>query len=217
LNSYRIFETEGFLSNLDRYDKYDRGKSRVYLGEYAAHEPDRRSTLRSALAEAAYMTHLERNGDVVRLSSYAPLLAKRGHTQWNPDLIYFSNTEITPTINYYVQQLFGANSGDEYLEAVAPDEKDLATSCVRGSKSGDVILKIVNVGNEATPLTIELAGGESLGDEADCSILSGDPLAVNKFGTKEPLAPRTKTIAAGKTIEFTAEPHSLSVVRLRQR
>jgi alpha-L-arabinofuranosidase len=206
-----------FLSNLERYDNYDRGKSHVYLGEYAAHEPDRRSTLRSALAEAAYMTHLERNGDVVRLSSYAPLLAKRGHTQWNPDLIYFSNTEITPTINYYVQQLFGANSGDEYLDAEVSEDTGLAISCVRDSKSSEVILKIVNVGNQAKPLTIELAGGETLGDEADCSILSGDPLAVNKFGTKEPLAPKTKTIAAGKTIEFTAEPHSLSVVRLRQR
>jgi alpha-L-arabinofuranosidase len=206
-----------FLSNLQRYDKYDRGKSHVYLGEYAAHEPDRRSTLRSALAEAAYMTQLERNGDVVRLSSYAPLLAKRGHTQWNPDLIYFSNTEITPTINYYVQQLFGANSGDEYLDADVSGDTGLATSCVRNTKSGDVILKIVNVGPEAKPLKIELAGADSVVDEADVTILSGNPLAVNSFGTDTPLAPKTTKIAAGETIEFEAEPHSLSVIRLRPR
>jgi alpha-L-arabinofuranosidase len=206
-----------FLSNLRRYDAYDRGKSHVYLGEYAAHEPDRRSTLRSALAEAAYMTQLERNGDVVRLASYAPLLAKQGHTQWNPDLIYFSNTEITPTINYYVQQMFGANSGDELLVTTADEVSGLATSSVRDSKTGDVILKLVNVGEEAKPLRIELAGGDSLSDEAECTILAGDPLAVNEFGTREPLLPEASRISAGETIEFEAPPHSFSVLRIKSR
>ncbi|RYX82658.1 DUF1080 domain-containing protein [bacterium] len=102
---------EWFLSNLNRYDSYDRKKSKVYLGEYAS----RGNTLFNALSEAAYMAALERNGDVVHLSSYAPLLAKSGHTQWNPDLIYFNNTTVAPTVNYYVQQLYGQNSGDTYL------------------------------------------------------------------------------------------------------
>ncbi|BCM92555.1 extracellular exo-alpha-L-arabinofuranosidase [Abditibacteriota bacterium] len=102
---------EWFLANLDRYDTYDRKKSKVYLGEYAS----RGNTLFNALSEAAYMTSLERNGDVVHLSSYAPLLGKVGHTQWNPNLIYFNNTRVTPTVNYYVQQLYGQNPGDSYL------------------------------------------------------------------------------------------------------
>ena len=102
---------EWFLSNLNRYDAYDRTKAKVYLGEYAS----RGNTLYNALAEAAYMAGLERNGDIVHLSSYAPLIAKRGHTQWNPDLIYFDNTTVAPTVNYYVQQLFGHHTGDTYL------------------------------------------------------------------------------------------------------
>jgi hypothetical protein len=73
-------------------------------GEYAAHDRGRQATLRSALAEAAYLTHLERNADVVRLASFAPLLARRGHIQWHPDLIYFDKTAVYPTVNYYVQQ-----------------------------------------------------------------------------------------------------------------
>lgn len=104
-----------FWNNLHRYDSYDRTKSKVYLGEYAAHDERRRTTLRSALAEAAFLTGLERNADVVPFASYAPLLGKRGFTQWNPNLIYFSNTEVAPTINYHVQQLFSQHGGDVYL------------------------------------------------------------------------------------------------------
>ena len=99
-----------FLDNLKRYDSYDRSRSKVYLGEYASWG----NTLYNALAEAAYMTALERNGDVVRLASYVPLLGRDRHTQWNPNLIYFNNAVVVPTVNYYVQQLFSVNAGDSY-------------------------------------------------------------------------------------------------------
>ena len=115
-----------FWENLLRYDRYSRERPRVYLGEYAAHDEGRRNTLRSALAEAAYLTSLERNGDVVLMASYAPLLGKRGRTQWNPNLIYFSNTEVLRTVNYYVQQLFSLHSGDTYLAATL-EERQSAT------------------------------------------------------------------------------------------
>ena len=135
----------GSGNNLQRYDKYDRKSAKIYVGEYAAHDRDRRrSTLRSAIAEAAGMTGLERNGDIVQFASYAPLLARRNHTQWHPDLIYFTGTELFPTANYYVQQLFGQNSGDMYLTtslAVAQNPSKLAASAVRDTKSGEVIVK----------------------------------------------------------------------------
>ena len=101
--------------NLDRFDTYDRSKSKVYLGEWAAFDDGRRPTLRAAIAEAAYLTGLERNADVVRFASYAPLLANSNHTHWNPNLIYFTNTEVFPTISYHVQRLFSVNNGDTYL------------------------------------------------------------------------------------------------------
>ena len=106
------YQTPGwFLGNLKRYDSYDRSRSKVYLGEYAS----KGNSLYNALSEAAYMTGLERNGDIVRLASYAPLLGKDRHTQWNPNLIYFNNAVVVPTVNYYVQQLFSIHSGDSYV------------------------------------------------------------------------------------------------------
>ena len=84
-----------FLNHQDFYDKYDRNGTKVYLGEWAS----RGNNMENALAEAIHLTNVERNADVVVMSSYAPLLAKEGHTQWNPDLIYFNNTEVKPTPN----------------------------------------------------------------------------------------------------------------------
>jgi alpha-L-arabinofuranosidase len=104
-----------FWENLQRFDAYDRAKTKVYLGEWASFDDNRRSTLRSAMAEAAYLTSLERNADVVRFASYAPLLANLNHTHWSPNLIYFNHTNVFPTINYHVQQLFSLNNGDTYL------------------------------------------------------------------------------------------------------
>jgi alpha-L-arabinofuranosidase len=87
----------------------------VFAGEFAAHDRDRRNNLRSAIAEAAFMTGLWRNADVVRMACYAPLLAKEGSTQWRPDLIWFDNTRVYGTPSYHVQRLFSCNRPDEVL------------------------------------------------------------------------------------------------------
>ena len=112
--------------NIDRFDSYDRTKSKVYLGEWAAFDDRRRPTLRAAISEAAYLTGLERNGDIVSFASYAPLLAKRHHTHWDPNLIYFTNTEVFPTIGYHVQRLFSVNNGDTYLPTTVSEPTDAA-------------------------------------------------------------------------------------------
>ncbi len=117
-----------FWSNLERFDAYPRTGPTIYLGEYAAHDNNRANTLRSALAEAAYMTTLERNGDIVKLSSYAPLLSRLNRTQWRPDMIYFDNTRISRSTNYYAQQLFSCNSGDKYLPTSVIENKKLTTA-----------------------------------------------------------------------------------------
>ncbi|WP_405467296.1 alpha-L-arabinofuranosidase C-terminal domain-containing protein [Streptomyces canus] len=110
-----------FLENTRRFDTMDREGPHLYIGEYGSW----RNNGRSAIAEAAYMIAMERNGDVVRLASYAPLLAKRDHTQWLPDLIYFDNTNVWPTLNYHVQRMHSVNSGDTALPVTvtgAPQE-----------------------------------------------------------------------------------------------
>jgi alpha-L-arabinofuranosidase len=141
-----------FIHNQEYYDRYDRSKPKVYLGEYAAHLPGRPNNIETALAEALHIINMERNGDVVSMASYAPLLAKEGHTQWNPDLIYFNNTEVKPTVGYYVQQLCGQNSGNEYIPVqinLSNNREDvrkrIACSVVRDTKSGDLIVKLANL------------------------------------------------------------------------
>ncbi len=104
-----------FLDNAVRYDDYDRTGPKIFAGEYAAHDRGRRNNLRAALAEAAFLTGLVRNSDVVALSSYAPLFAKAGAIQWTPDLIWFDNTRVYGSPSYYVQLLFGCNRPDAVL------------------------------------------------------------------------------------------------------
>lgn len=205
-----------FLNNLQRYDSYDRAKSKVYLGEYAAHESSRANTLRSALAEAAYLTSLERNGDIVRFASYAPLLARRGHTQWRPDMIYFDDTNVLLTANYYVQQTFGRNQGDTYLPAtIVPSESDknLAVSCVKDSKTGDVILKVVNTDSNAKSLCVQLQGAVDITTTAVKTELKGDPTVVNSFEKPNLVAPQTSTATVGKSFDCEYPPYSLTVIR----
>ena len=209
---------EWFLSNLERYDKYDRTKSQVYVGEYAAHESNRANTWRSALAEAAYLTSLERNGDIVRLASYAPLLAKQGRTQWRPDMIYFNNTELLLSANYYVQQLFGQNPGDGYLmPTLTPASTNLAVSCVRDSKAGAVILKLVNLGDSAQSLQVRLSGGKKLAPTAMKTLLAADPVAVNALGKPAVVLPQTARIPTGESFACEVPAHSLTVIRLESR
>ncbi|MFJ8019477.1 alpha-L-arabinofuranosidase C-terminal domain-containing protein [Streptomyces sp. NPDC096311] len=131
-----------FLEHLDHFDELDRSGPHIYAGEYAA----RGNTWRCALAEAAWMTAMELNGDVVRLASYAPLLARRGHTQWVPDLIYFDHSDVQLTLNYHVQRMHSANSGDTLLpievtgapvaEVVpAADRRDVRLSATGGTEA----------------------------------------------------------------------------------
>ncbi|MCO5291829.1 MAG: hypothetical protein M9959_08855 [Chitinophagaceae bacterium] len=153
------------IYNQDFYDKYDRSKSKVYLGEYASHLPGRPNNLEIALSEALYLTAVERNADIVQMASYAPLLAKERHTQWSPDLVYFNNDEVKPTVGYYVQQLYGNNSGTQYIPVqISMSDNNPAVrnrvgySVVKDEKTGDVIIKMVNMLPVEVKTTIDLSG-----------------------------------------------------------
>ncbi len=102
---------EWFLFNNDRYDNFDRKGPKVFIGEYASRD----DKLFNAIAEAAYLTGVERNADIIELTCYAPLFCREGNFQWQPDMIHFNNTQVSKTPSYYVQQLFGKNSGDHYI------------------------------------------------------------------------------------------------------
>ncbi len=212
------YETPGwFIHNQDYYDKYDRTKSKVYLGEYAAHLPGRPNNLETALAEALYLTAVERNGDVVSMTSYAPLLAKEGRTQWNPDLIYFNNTEVKPTVGYEVQKLFGQHAGDEYLpstislsdnqEAV---NKRIGVSVVRDSKSREVIVKLVNLLPMAVNSTLELNNLGVAGAKATRTTLQGTP-------TDKTLKPVQTSLTMADTMPLDLPAYSCTIIRMKAK
>ncbi|MDN5288503.1 MAG: alpha-L-arabinofuranosidase domain protein [Mucilaginibacter sp.] len=210
---------EWFLHNTKRYDTYVRSKSKVYIGEYAS----KGNKLFNALAEAVYMTALERNGDVVKMASYAPLIARQNYTSWNPNLIYFSNTAVAPTVNYYVQQLFSTNQGDQYYadivsfsEGKGIRDSTLAASFVKDSKTGDLILKLVNAGTSTTQAKVNLDGFGPINPKASRTILTGAPGAENTFANPGNVIPETSAFMAGKSFLYEIPPYSLTVIRIKK-
>ena len=167
------YESTGwFLHNQDYYDSYDRKAPKVYLGEYASHT----RTMESALAEAVHLCNIERNGDVVEMTSYAPLLCHEKHQNWNPDMIYFNASEVKTTPSYNTQALFSQFSGDSYVASrveIAPElAYRMASSVVKESRSGNTYLKLVN----ALPVTVSLkVDGLALPAQPRMVYFSGKP------------------------------------------
>lgn len=157
---------EWFLENVTRYDSYDRRGPRVFAGEYAAHvereggyAPATRNTFGAALAEAAYMTGLERNADIVRMTAYAPLFANMNAWQWDPDLIWFDNLSVVRTPNYYVQQLFASQPGTHML-GITENKKPLTgqdglyASAAYDAAHGARIVRLINTADASQTIRI---------------------------------------------------------------
>jgi len=155
-----------FLRNEDRFDDFDRSKPLIFVGEYAAHDTDRRNTLYSAVSEAVFLNGVERNADMVDMTCYAPLFGRKDHSQWNPDMIYFDKRDVVRTTNYFVQQLYGQNKGDIYLQSrVAINE-----SAKQPTVSGHVGVGTWNTTMEVDNVTVN---GREL-DLAGWKEISGD-------------------------------------------
>ena len=218
--------TGWYFHHRDFYDNYDRNGTKVYLGEYAS----KGNNVVNALVEAAYLTNVERNGDVVVMTSYAPLLAKNGHTNWNPDLIYFDNETVYPTSNYYVQRAFGQNAGDEYIysdirtESVSKGNKQRASreilerldkSVVVDSETGDIIIKLVSMLPKPSSMEINLGDIDMKGysTTADLTVMSGegDPNRQRDWGVNE-----TKPLEIGARFSLTLPKYSFSIIRIKK-
>ena len=161
----------------------------------------------------------KRGGGVVQFASYAPLLARRNHTQWHPDLIYFTGTEVFPTANYHVQKLFGQNSGDVCLptmvETTNPAAK-CAVSTVRDSKSGDLIFKIVNWAGTSMTTKVELAGIPEMEWAVTRTVLTGENAdAYNEDGRKAAVKPIAQEIKLRSNFSYEVPANSLSIFRFK--
>ncbi len=207
------------IYNQDFYDNYDRKGTKVYLGEWAAHLPGRPSNMETALAEALYLTSVERNGDVVTMSSYAPLLAKDNHTQWKPDLIYFNNSEVRPTTDYETMRLYGENAGSKYLASDLRLDTDndkarvrVGASVVKDPATGDVIVKLVNMLPVSTALDIDLKkifAGDTSSLSSVRTVMSGKP-ADEKASVKT-----DRVTLDSPFFKMELEPYSFTVLRIK--
>lgn len=220
---------EWFLQNASRYDNYDRKGPKVFAGEYAAHDKEgkdseSRNTWKSALAEAALMTGLERNADVVYMASYAPLFGNINAWQWRPDLIWFDNLKSVGTPNYYVQKLFSTNRGTDVVSALvagkplAGQDSLYATACIDAATS-ELIVKMVNVAKKPNTLNLQLDGKQAVGKEFAMQVIANaNPGAYNKVGKSEEVVPvERKQKLTGKKIAMNLDPCSLTVVRIPVR
>lgn len=199
---------EWFRENAARYDTYDRNGPKVFAGEYAAQSvaitsPDNKNNWECALSEAAFMTGLERNADVVHLTSYAPLMAHSEGWQWTPDMIWFDNLESYGTPNYYVQKMFGTHRGTDVLfiqENGKPltGQHDLYASAAKDTDSREVLIKLVNTSDKDQTLNIDFKG-QKLMDSGRGFILRANNLEeVNSFEFPKRISPQPSEIALRK-------------------
>jgi len=213
-----------FLDNAARYDSYDRKGPKVFAGEYAAHtRPVKKNNFESALAEAAFLTGVERNADIVRLATYAPLLAHVDAWQWNPDLIWFDNLNMVKSVNYYVQQLFSQHKGTNILpltrnrKAVA-GEDGLYASAVIDTPKKEIIIKLVNAADTDRWVNIRIdvpRRGMNLSLFADVTILSGEMQSENTLDEPDTVIPQKRLFAVdNRTLEINAKAHTFYVCRI---
>lgn len=204
-------EESFFENNADRYDGYPRKGPKVFAGEYACHGVDGKkwNHFNAALLEAAFMTGLERNADVVLMASYAPLLAHVEGWQWRPDMVWFDNLHVMRTCSYYVQQLYACNKGTEVLPltmngrpvAGKEGQNQLYASVVKDSAKNEYIVKVANLSSDSREISIcftRLPRRQKLAPEVCCTTLHSDnSLAENTLDKPDQIVPTTSHIADG--------------------
>lgn len=209
------YEPNSYFLNKRQYDNYPRDrKTKVYLGEYAAKD----KKLIDALAEGLYLLHVERNGDIVSMTSYAPLFARKDNTNWNPDMIYFDNERAYLTCSYYVQQLFGQSSGQYYYGDCVKFEGDAADviqpqenvhygqSVILNVKTRKLYVKICNASDEVKKANINLSRF-GIKKNAIKTVLTGAANDENNYD-KQPIAPQKETVKAQKKFTLDVAPYT---------
>lgn len=210
-----------FLANANRYDHYDRNGPKVFAGEYAAQSvatvsPNNRNNWQTALAEAAFMTGLERNGDVVQMASYAPLLAHVDAWQWTPDAIWFDNLRSYGSPNFYVQNVFANNAGTRVVPVTQFEATSgLYTSATLDERSHELIVKAINTNSSTRSAKIHWNGATSSGTAKVTTLQSADLQAENSLDHPMAIAPVASTLAfTSSEVAAGLPPYSLTVYRI---
>lgn len=216
---------EWFRENATRYDSYDRNGPKIFAGEYAAQtvaiaSPDNKNSWDAALSEAAFMTGLERNAEVVQLTSYAPLMAHADGWQWTPDMIWFNNLESYGTPNYYVQKLYATNRGTDLISVTQDGENlvgqdELYASATLDTEANEVVVKLVNTSSEAQEVTLNFDGKKLKGKGKAIVLKEADLNKENSFESQQEISPVTEELKVKKEVlNYTAAAYSLNVIRI---
>ncbi|MDN0067550.1 alpha-L-arabinofuranosidase C-terminal domain-containing protein [Bacteroides gallinaceum] len=216
-----------FLKSGNRYDNYDRKGPKVFAGEYACHGKGKKwNHFYASLLEAAFLTGVERNADVVYMATYAPLLAHVKGWQWRPDLIWFDNLRSVRSCSWYVQYLYGHNKGTQVVpllmdgKAVSgqPDQNGLFASAVWDEPTKSYIVKIVNVSDKAQSVTVEFDGlkKKKLATQADCILFHSDnPDEENSLDNPNLITPKeSKVTVDGKTLQSEVGAQTFVIYRV---
>ena len=215
---------EWFLKSGNRYDNYDRSKKapKVFAGEYACHGRGKKwNHFNASLMEAAFMTDLERNADIVEMATYAPLFAHVEGWQWRPDAIWYDNLRKFNSCSYYVQQMYTLNKGTNVLPltmngkpvAGNDDQDGLHASAVYEKSTNEVIIKIANVSAKAQDVTLNLKGMKKGTHQATITTLqSADLNAENTIENPTKITPQTKTISVEAPMASISVPANAFVM-----
>lgn len=206
-----------FMQHATHYDNYDRNGPQVYTGEYAvALTPlSGDGNLISALGEAAFMTGMERNSDVVKMSSYAPLLVNENDRKWTPDAIVFDSSRVYGTPSYHVQQLFAEHLGDVYLPTTISNlQQTLYVASSQKQSTNEIIMKVVNVDKVAQEANIKLQGVTQVEPSGTViTLTSAGPNDENSFAEPTKIAPVTTPLSGLKPeFTYTFLPYSVTIL-----
>ncbi|WMI67105.1 alpha-L-arabinofuranosidase C-terminal domain-containing protein [Aestuariibaculum sp. YM273] len=219
---------EWFRENATRYDSYDRKGPKIFAGEYAAQSvaiasPENKNNWECAFSEAAFITGLERNAEVVNLTSYAPLMAHEEGWQWTPDMIWFNNLQSYGTANYQVQKLFSTNRGTDLISVTSAGkdltgQNELYASAVTDSGTNEVIVKVVNTSNQSQEVAINLKG-KKVYKKGELIVLKSEHLEdENSFENPNKIVPVTAEIQnRGGKLSVELQPYSVSVFKFKIR
>jgi alpha-N-arabinofuranosidase len=215
-----------FRENANRYDDYDRNGPKIFAGEYAAQSvqiasPDNKNNWNCALSEAAFMTGLERNADIVVMTSYAPLMAHAEGWQWTPDLIWFNNMTSYGTANYYVQKMFSNHAGTDLLKITnngtqLAGQEELYASAVKDANTNELIVKVVNTADNPQPISVKIKG-PNVSTEALVLTMATDEMdAVNSFESPKKVSPTESTLALKRgTLEAEVPSNAFVIYKVK--
>lgn len=210
-----------FYTNINFYDEYPRDV-KVFAGEYASRQRNwsndpAANSWEAALSEAAYLTMVERNADVVYMASYAPLFARMNYTQWSPDMIWFDDANSYGSPTYYVQKLYSNNLGDYTLQSTLKaygEETGVFSNASYDTETGDVIVKIANSNAVEKTIPIELEGF-TLNGTAMVEQITAEPLQWNTIANPERISPNTSILTnVNNTYSYTVPASSFTVLRI---